>query len=79
MELTSLVAQYVRERDSFVVRIGRLSAQLDAWTDEHSRVPPNLIDIAQFEGLRAERSQLLADFEAAENRFVVTLLENVKS
>jgi hypothetical protein len=77
--LTELVNSYVRTRDDFVVRIGRITEQLNAWTDEHATVTPTLTDIARFEGLRAERSRLLSEFTEAEDSFVVQMLQTLGS
>ena len=79
MELTELVKQYVKTRDNFVGRIGRITGELDTWTDEHAEVAPSLADIAQFEGLRAQRSRLLSEFTEAEDEFVVEMLRRVSS
>ena len=79
MELTELVGTYVVTRDNFVARIGQVTRQLNAWTEEHSHVPPTLTDIAHFEGLRAERSRLLAEFTEAEDAFVVQMLRTLSA
>ena len=77
MDLTELVRSYVKQRNDFVARIGLIAQQLNAWTDEHSRVSPSLFDVAHFEGLRAERSQLLSEFTEAEDAFVVQMLQTM--
>jgi hypothetical protein len=79
LELTELVGTYVVTRDNFVARIGQVTRQLNAWTAEHSQVPPRLTDIAHFEGLRAERSRLLAEFTEAEDAFVVQMLRTLSA
>jgi hypothetical protein len=79
MDLTELVRQYVKTRDNFVARIGRITGELNAWTDEHADAAPTLTDIAQFEGLRAQRSRLLSEFTEAEDEFVVEMLRSVSS
>jgi len=79
MELTDLVQQYVRTRDNFVARIGRITGELNASTAEHAQTPPSLTEIAQFEGLRAQRSRLLSEFTEAEDEFVVEMLRNVST
>ena len=77
MDLTDLVGSYIVTRDNFVARIATITRQLNEWTDEHSTVPPTLTDIAHFEGLRAERSRLLAEFTEAEDAFVVQMLRTL--
>ena len=77
MDLTELVQQYVKTRDNFVARIGSITGELNAWTDEHTDTAPSLTDIAQFEGLRAQRSRLLSEFTEAEDEFVVEMLRRV--
>lgn len=79
MELTSLVQTYVKTRDDFVGRIALITQQLNVWTEEHSKTPPSLTDIAQFEGLRAERSHLLSEFTETEDQFVVHMLQTLSS
>ena len=79
MALTDLVRTYVRTRDDFVVRIARITEQLNAWTDDHKDVAPMLTDIAHFEGLRAERSRLLSEFTEAEDAFVVQMLHSLSA
>ena len=79
MALTDLVRSYVQTRDDFVARIGGITQQLNAWTDEHTNVPPSLAEIARFEGLRAERSRLLSEFTEAEDAFVVRMLQTLGS
>jgi hypothetical protein len=79
LELTSLVKSYVRTRDDFVARIGQITQQLNAWTEEHAETAPTLSAIAQFEGLRAERSRLLSEFTEAEDQFVLQMLQAVSS
>jgi hypothetical protein len=74
LEFTDLVGRYVVTRDNFVVRIANISQQLKEWTEIHSSLSPSLTDIAHFEGLRAERSRLLAEFLDAEDEFVVQML-----
>ena len=73
--LTELVAGYVSARDRFVARIAVISAELNTWTEHHQETPPTLADLARFEGLRAERSSLLAEFQEFEDRFVVEMLQ----
>jgi hypothetical protein len=77
--LTDMVKSYVRTRDDFVIRIGQITEQLNAWTDEHLELPPTLTDIARFEGLRAERSRLLSEFTEAEDAFVVQMLQRMSA
>jgi hypothetical protein len=79
LELTDLVKGYVKTRDDFVARIGQITQQLNAWTDEYAVVPPSLSEIARFEGLRAERSRLLSEFTEAEDQFVLQMLLAVSS
>jgi len=79
LELTSLVKSYIKTRDDFVVRIGRITQQLNAWTDQYATETPTLIEIARFEGLRAERSRLLSEFTEAEDQFVLQMLMAVGS
>ncbi|HEX5370272.1 MAG TPA: hypothetical protein VFY10_12730 [Dehalococcoidia bacterium] len=79
MKLTELIKRYVKSRDSFVGRIAVISQELNVWTDEHSATPPTLPDIARFEGLRAERSRLLAQFTETEDQFVVEMLQSLGS
>jgi hypothetical protein len=71
------IALYVSRRDSFAVRIADIGAQLVEWTEKHREQPPTLYDIAVFEGLRAERSRLLATFGDYEDRFVLQLLQDM--
>ena len=75
----SLVERYIAARDGFVVRIGKITRELDAWTEEHRATPPTLRSIANFEGLRGERSRLLAEFEEFEDRFVLELLQRLSA
>lgn len=79
MELTELVRSYVKTRDDFVARIAGISGELTSWTQEHMEVPPTLTEIAHFEGLRAERSRLLAEFTEAEDEFVVQMLRTLST
>lgn len=73
------VQRYIEARDDFVARIGKITRELDQWTEEHRKQPPSLRSIATFEGLRAERSRLLSEFEEVEDRFVVELLQRLSS
>lgn len=65
----------MKSRDDFVARISVITQELNAWTEEHSNTPATLIDVAHFEGLRAERSRLLSQFAEKEDEFVVAMLE----
>jgi hypothetical protein len=67
--------RYLASRKVFVERMAEVTQQLTEWTDEHRETPPSLMDVARFEGIRAERSRLLAEFGDREDRFVVELLE----
>jgi hypothetical protein len=73
------VERYVAARDDFVVRIGKITRELDQWTEEHRQKAPTLRSIATFEGLRGERSRLLAEFEEVEDRFVLELLQRLSA
>jgi hypothetical protein len=79
LEPTDLVKSYVKTRDDFVGRIGLITQQLNAWTDQHMDVAPTLSEIARFEGLRAERSRLLSEFTEAEDQFLLRMLQNLSS
>ena len=74
---TQLVRSYLEARDSMLSRVGPVTGQMDAWTDRHSQVPATLRDVAQFEGLRAQRSRLLAEFEDFESEFIAALLSSL--
>jgi hypothetical protein len=56
-------------------RLAEVTRQLDDWADQHMKTTPSLMDVARFEGLRAERMRLLAEFGEREDRFVVELLK----
>jgi hypothetical protein len=71
------VERYIGARDDFVARIGKITYELNQWTEEHRRKAPTLRSIATFEGLRGERSRLLAEFEEFEDRFVLELLQRL--
>ena len=73
------VERDVATRDSFVSRIGKISQELNLWTEEHRHKAPTLRSIATFEGLRGERSRLLAEFEEFEDRFVLELLQHLSA
>jgi hypothetical protein len=75
----SPVERYIATRDSFVARIGKISQELNSWTEEHRTKAPTLRSIATFEGLRGERSRLLAEFEEFEDRFVLELLQHLSA
>jgi hypothetical protein len=75
----SPVERYIATRDSFVGRIGKISQELNLWTEEHRQKSPTLRSIATFEGLRGERSRLLAEFEEFEDRFVLELLQHLSA
>ena len=75
----SPVERYIAARDDFVARIGSITRDLDHWTEEHRKKAPSLHSIATFEGLRAERSRLLAEFEEIEDRFVLELLQRLSA
>jgi hypothetical protein len=77
LEFTDLVGRYVVTRENFAVRIANISQQLNEWTEVHSSLSPSLTDIAHFEGLRAERSRLLAEFLDVEDGFVVQMLRTL--
>lgn len=79
MEFDDLVRDYIKTRNGFALRIQEISQQMTAWTSLHSSTPPALKDVAQFEGLRAERSRLLAEFTEYEDQFVVAMLRRVSS
>jgi hypothetical protein len=74
---TRLVRSYLEARDSMLSRVGPVTGQMDAWTDRHSQIPATLRDVAQFEGLRAQRSRLLAEFEDFESEFIAALLSSL--
>ena len=73
----SSVERYIAARDDFVSRIGKITVELNQWTEEHRHKAPTLRSIATFEGLRGERSRLLAEFEEFEDRFVLELLQRL--
>lgn len=75
----SAVERYIAARDDFVARIGKITRELDQWTEEHRRKAPTLRSIATFEGLRGERSRLLAEFEEIEDSFVLELLQRLSA
>ncbi len=60
-----------------MARIAAISQELNVWTEEHSVTAPVLIDIARFEGLRAERSRLLSQFTESEDEFIVEMLQSL--
>ena len=69
-----LIERYIATRDAFAIRIEGISRQLSEWTETYATTPPTLMDIALFEGIRAERSRLLAEFTEVEDEFVVQML-----
>jgi hypothetical protein len=69
-----LIERYIATRDAFATRIEGISRQLSEWTEAHSKIPPTLMDIALFEGIRAQRARLLAEFTEVEDEFVVQML-----
>jgi hypothetical protein len=71
------IERYIAARDDFVQRIGKITRELDQWTEDHRHKPPTLRSIAVFEGLRGERSRLLAEFEEIEDGFVLELLQRL--
>jgi hypothetical protein len=75
----SSVDRYIAARDDFVGRIGKITYELNQWTEEHRQKSPTLRSIATFEGLRGERSRLLAEFEEFEDRFVLELLQGLSA
>ena len=75
----STVERYIAARDDFVGRIGKITRELDQWTEEHRNKAPTLRSIATFEGLRGERSRLLAEFVEIEDRFVLDLLQRLSA
>ena len=77
MKHVSEVERYIGARDDFVARIGKITYELNQWTEEHRQKAPTLRSIATFEGLRGERSRLLAEFEEFEDRFVLELLQRL--
>lgn len=79
MELDELVRDYIRTRNSFAQRIQEISQQMVAWTDVHVITTPSLKDLAQFEGLRAERARLLSEFTESEDQFVLEMLRRTGS
>ena len=79
MSSESPVERYIATRDNFVSRIGKISQELNLWTEEHRQKSPTLRSIATFEGLRGERSRLLAEFEEFEDRFVLELLQHLSA
>jgi hypothetical protein len=79
MERDPLIEKYVSLRDNFVQRIGKITGDLNAWTETHLNTAPTLKDIAIFEGLRGERTRLLAEFEDLEDRFVLEMLQRLSS
>ena len=79
VESQTPVQRYIAARDDFVARIGKITRELDVWTEEYRAKSPTLRSIATFEGLRAERSRLLSEFEEVEDRFVVELLQRLSA
>jgi hypothetical protein len=77
MDTKESVERYLRARDSFLEQMGPVTRQLDEWVDLHLNAPATLADIARFEGLRTQRTRLLAEFGETEDRFVVELLERL--
>jgi hypothetical protein len=75
MDTSESVNRYLAARDRFLELMRPVSHQLDEWVNHHRDEPPTLSDIARFEGLRTERTRLLAEFGETEDRFVLELLE----
>jgi hypothetical protein len=74
--MPELALMYVEARSRFVRRIGEVSGQLDACTSKHAKESPTLVDVARFEGMRATRARLLAEFTQFEDKFVLDLLQD---
>ena len=74
---TDMVRAYLEARDSMLARIGPVTGEMDRWTERHSQVAATLSDVAQLEGLRAQRARLLAEFEDFESEFIAELLKSL--
>ncbi len=79
MGVEEVVRRYRESRERFRQRLGTVGGDLDGWIEKHRHDPPTVADLAHFEGLRAGRARLLAEFKEVEDRFVIDLLQHLTS
>lgn len=75
METDPIFRQYREKRERMYERLDIVRAQVTAWIERHAETWPELTDLARLEALHAEREQLLADFQEAENTFINHVLK----
>lgn len=61
MESDPVFTQFFERRSRILDRLDSTRTKVDAWIDAHKTQAPNLAELAQLEGLLAERRNTLAE------------------
>jgi len=75
MESDPIFRQYRDKRIRLYERLDAVRSQVDEWIADHSKVWPELTDLARLEALHSERERLFADFQESENQFIDYVLK----
>ena len=78
MQEDELLVVYSQARERFFVDLAAAKARLDGLLDRMRTNGISLQDLAQLEGLHAEKHRLFTDFVHVEERFVSLLLQSRK-